>query len=636
VLAVSTDPAHSLGDALGVRLSARAARVPTRRGVFVTAIELDAPRAFARWISRQHDALAEIVAHGTWLDRGDIDALLALPLPGVDELVGMLEIVELAAVPSGRGKGPRYDSIIVDTAPTGHTLRLLAAPDAVAAIAGVLDALQEEHRIIRHEFGRIGRPEAADRLIELLAAQAFDTGALLRDATRTRFIWVMLPEELSLAETVDGIAALRRAHVNIAELIVNRALTTGRPCELCDRRRAGERRVVAKARRTFPRLTIRIAPALVQEPHGVGALAALDRSIVAADSVRPRTPASDRSILRNDPSGARQLSGLDPAPPETIDAFRGAQLLFFGGKGGVGKTTVSAAAALRLARQDSSRRVLLLSTDPAHSLADVFGAPVGDRATRVRGGPKNLFVRELDAAAALTTRRLGLEAALSEVSSAFGAVGSPASRLLDLAPPGIDELLALLTVTELTDERKREKQALGSNGGDKYDLIVVDTAPTGHALRLLEMPAVAREWVQLLMRVLLKYRAIVKPGQLAQEIVELSQSIRRLQILLHNREATRFVVVTRAGDLPQAETARLLDRLRRLDLSTPAIVVNAQTFSPGSCGRCRAAAAQERRAVSALARRCRRRQCVIIQAPLVAPPPKGSAMLERWAERWIA
>ena len=633
MLAVSTDPAHSLGDALNVRLSARIKQVRP----LLNAVELDAPRAFARWMSEHRDALGDVLAHGTWLDRGDIDAVLSLPLPGVDELVGMLEIVSLATGSKrtlGRSKAAPYDLAVVDTAPTGHTLRLMAAPSAVAAIAAVLDALEEDHRVIKREFGRIGKPEAADRLIDLLVREAEDTRALLRDPRRTAFEWVMLPEELSLDETKDGIAALRRAQIPIAEIIINRVMPPGAPCPLCDRRRSEERRVIATTMRAFGKIPIRLVPGQLREPRGIRSLSQLGRSLTGSARIAGRF-ASDVGVRRRAtpaPVAVRDKERPKTAPPETLDALRGARLLFFGGKGGVGKTTVAAAAALRLARSDPSRRILLLSTDPAHSLGDVLDDVIGDREATVRDGPKNLFVRELDAPAALTARRTVLEAALSEMSATLGSGPSAASHLMDLAPPGIDELFALLAVTELTADDGESTTI----GGTRYGLIMIDTAPTGHALRLMEMPDVAREWVQHLLRVLLKYRSVVKPGQLAHEIVELSQSIRRLQSMLRNPAATRFVVVTRAADMPQLETERLVASLRRLQLAVPALIVNARTFRSTDCVRCRRAAADERRALSVLARGCRRRRCAIIQTPLVAPPPRGIRKLERWASRWTA
>ena len=129
---------------------------------------------------------------------------------------------------------------------------------------------------------------------------------------------------------------------------------------------------------------------------------------------------------------------------------------------------------------------------------------------------------------------------------------------MNLAPPGIDELFGILSVVDARAD---------------YDVIVVDTAPTGHALRLLEMPDAAREWMQVLLRVLLKYRSLVRPGQLAAELVDVSKSIRELQALLRDATQTRFIVVTRAAEVPRRETERLLARLRRLHLSTPAVVV---------------------------------------------------------------
>ena len=86
------------------------------------------------------------------------------------------------------------------------------------------------------------------------------------------------------------------------------------------------------------------------------------------------------------------------------------------------------------------------------------------------------------------------------------------------------------------------------------------------------MPDAVREWVQVVMRVMLKYRTVVRPGALGAALLELSRSIRWLQELLRNSRSARFIVVTRAAEVPRLETRRLIERLRQLHLATPAVV----------------------------------------------------------------
>ncbi len=546
---------------------------PRRITRSLDAVELDAPRAFARWLKEHRRPLGEILEHGTWLDHQDVDALLDLSIPGVDELMGILEIDRLAhrQRQGGRARRADYDVIVVDTAPTGHTLRLLAAPETVAAAAEVLGELQRQHRLIREQLARVGRPEAADHLIAALASQARDVAERLRDPGRTRFAWVTLPEVLSVAEAGSGIAALERAGIHVREIVVNRVLPNAGACPVCDRRRADERAAIAAIRGRLARgRALTIVAASAKEPRGLKALASLAPSRAGGVELRAqvgrRLPASRRQPLALSSQPSRiQASGL------SLEPFTNASLLFFGGKGGVGKTTVAAVVAMRLALADRRRRVLLLSTDPAHSLGDVFHAEAGDTARAMPGAPPNLAVRELDAAGALASRRAVLEGAFDEIAAAVGLDGAGAAigaaGLMDLAPPGIDELFGILSVVEARSA---------------YDVIVVDTAPTGHALRLLEMPEAAREWMQVLLRVLLKYRSLVRPGRLAAELVDVSKAIRELIALLRDHDTTRFIVVTRAAELPRRETGRLRRRLRRLHLSAPAIVVNARTHDAGT------------------------------------------------------
>jgi arsenite/tail-anchored protein-transporting ATPase len=621
VLVVSTDPAHSLRDALGKRLPPR-----------LRAIELDAPRAFARWIDDNRSAAGDVLEHGTWLDRDDIDALLELPIPGVDELVGLIEIDRIARLTPripragargvvgarGSSRASSYDVVVIDTAPTGHTLRLLAAPETVRVVADLLDALQEEHRVIRAQLARVGRPEAADRLIEEIARQASAIAGRLRSRDETEFHWVTLPEPLSVAESLDALRVLRGSRIPVPEIIVNRVLTDEGPCPICDRRCVEEHAVIDEIRRTLGKgRAVTLVRAQFREPRGARALASLARDmadgswLIAERSRRHRSMA--RTSLSNQPLALSRNPAARPVDIVSLDAVREAKLIFVGGKGGVGKTTVAAAIALSIAHAQPRQRTLLLSTDPAHSLADVFRTP--------EPNVPGLRVTELDARAAFGARAQEFEAALDEIASKVGvgqgSMASGTADLMKLAPPGIDELFGMLAVFSARDE---------------YDTIVVDTAPTGHALRLLELPDAAREWVQVLLRVLLKYRALVRPGQLAAELVDLSKAIRDLQALLRDARSTRFIVVTRAAQLPRRETERLLARLRRLQLATPALVVNAMTLAPGRCRRCRQTAADERVQFAALERASRGR--VIIRTPLAAPAPRGVKALDQWRGSW--
>src|SRR5439155_24747867 len=129
------------------------------------------------------------------------------------------------------------------------------------------------------------------------------------------------------------------------------------------------------------------------------------------------------------------------------------KLLFVGGKGGVGKTSAACALGVALARRAPRRRVLLLSTDPAHSLGDALAAPLGDDERAVPEASSNLRARELDAPAAFAARRESWRESVDEFfdslrgGSRFDATYDRAivRDLIDLAPPGLDELFAILS-----------------------------------------------------------------------------------------------------------------------------------------------------------------------------------------------
>jgi arsenite/tail-anchored protein-transporting ATPase len=624
VLVVSTDPAHSLGDALGRRLGPRPRPVPVRRGG-LRAVELDADAALARWLDQRRDGLATIALRGTYLDREDVERFLSLSLPGTDELIGLLELARLA-------RASPLDDVVVDTAPTGHTLRLLQMPETLRQIASVLDDMQAKHRFLSRSLGGRYRADSADALIAEIEQESSGILALLRDAERTTFSWVMLPEALSLEESRDGLAGLRRSGIRVGEIVVNRVTPAPPgPCALCEGRRRSEAAVLAEAARAFRPLPMRVVAAQDDEPEGVAALRTFARAL-AGPPGRFR-PASSAGSARKRVPAATRLSPRAPAEPWWLSDLmpRSRRLLVFGGKGGVGKTTAAATAALALA-DGRDGRVLLLSADPAHSLGDALSARLGDDERAVPGASGRLRARELDADRALAAARARYRGAVDQLFDALrgGSNLDPAfdravmQDLIALAPPGIDELFALAAVTDaLTQESTPSAPST----------VVLDTAPTGHALRLLALPDAAREWIQALLSVLLKYRQVVGLGRLAQELVDVSKQLRTLEALLRDPARTAFVAVTRPADLPRRETARLLDQLEAMGIPVAGLLVNAIT--PPGCARCRRAVAREEKHVRALARRfLTRAGRPMILAPMTAPEPRGIRALRDWGRTW--
>ncbi|MBI3723389.1 hypothetical protein HY251_05470 [bacterium] len=162
----------------------------------------------------------------------------------------------------------------------------------------------------------------------------------------------------------------------------------------------------------------------------------------------------------------------------------------------------------------------------------------------------------------------------------------------------------------------------------------MDTAPTGHTLRLLELPAKAREWVRVLLSVIMKYRELVGLGKLTEDLLALAHDLRDFQGILEDRERTQLVAVTRAAALPRAGTLRLLRGLERLGVACETIVVNGAT--PRGCSRCTRAASREERELRSLesALRRARRENAILVAPAVAPPPRGVKMLRSFGRTW--
>jgi arsenite/tail-anchored protein-transporting ATPase len=256
------------------------------------------------------------------------------------------------------------------------------------------------------------------------------------------------------------------------------------------------------------------------------------------------------------------------------------QIVIFGGKGGVGKTTAAAAFALALARAEPSKKLLIFSTDPAHSLSDSFGEAIGREKTGA-GGCKNLDAMEIDPGEWFENLKQRYRSWTDELFDSLTGASrmeikfdrEAMRELVELTPPGIDEIAALGAISDLLDE-------------DRYHSMILDTAPTGHLIRFLELPQVALSWIRTFMKLLLKYQNVVKATQVAEELVALSKSIKRVVALLTDRERCEFVGVAIPERMSLEETIDLAKALENLKLPMTKLLING-LVPKTNCGFCK-------------------------------------------------
>jgi arsenite-transporting ATPase len=405
--------------------------------------------------------------------------------------------------------------LIVDTAPTGHTLRMLSSSEHFHQLALALDAMQEKHRVLIRQFTRREVRDSLDAFIEDFDARASRRHALLTDPARTAFIAVTLSEPLVVEQTLRLIAEVG---IDVPFVILNRAVLDP-DCALDEAR--VERDRAARAR--FARV--------VDYPRDC---------MWSAEAAPP---------LSN--SRAYKSGGVTSA----------LHMVFFAGKGGVGKTSCATSLALQLAANNPEKRYTIISVDPAHSLRDVFAT---------EAPPENLTVEAIDTKARWRRFRESLGVEIADAFDAIAPRGMTIAHdeeamrnLIEIAPPGADELFAITRLADLVAD--------ASLAG-----VIVDTAPTGHFLRLLELPRSAGEWVREFMRLLLRYKELIPPGSLGEELVRASRALRDLETALHSEE-TAVIVVTRPERAVVDETRRLLETLRERGLHVGGVIANCVT-----------------------------------------------------------
>jgi len=300
--------------------------------------------------------------------------------------------------------------------------------------------------------------------------------------------------------------------------------------------------------------------------------------------------------------------------------------VFIGGKGGVGKTSISAATAIWMAKQ--GKKTLIVSTDPAHSLSDSLEAPIGHNPTLIMS---NLYAVEIDPEIAMAQQQAELE---SRKSLATGEEAMGLDMLgdqLDLASsaPGADEAAAFEVFL----------QVMTTN---EYDVVIFDTAPTGHTLRFLSFPDLMDSWVGKMINVKTKLGSLANSFknlipfmgedddvQSTAELEETKRKINEAKKIMSNPERTTFKMVVIPEEMSIYESDRAMEALAKNHMIVDGVVVNQLMPDIDNCDFCQARHKIQQKRMALIRQKFSHQ--TIAEIPLFKEEVKGINKLEELA-----
>jgi arsenite-transporting ATPase len=388
---------------------------------------------------------------------------------------------------------------------------------------------------------------------------------------------VTSPETFSLNEAVRCVEALQESapEMRLGGIVLNRVVMEGEDCPRCHSRARMGKKAVQFLKRSFPRVPRLIGPDPGNPLLGATQLRRFGAVVFAGGRAKlfappPRAPKHKLRFIRSEwPVAETRLS-------------------FTLGKGGVGKTTVTAALAFRSRALRKDVHVTVCSTDPAPSLDDVFQKKIEDRMVPVLGD-RGLGAMEMDSVyefrhwAARIQKQLsssasmesgGLHVDLTFEKEVFAA-------LMEVVPPGVDEVFAIFRILDLLEAQPGR--------------VFIDMAPTGHALELLRMPERILLWSRLLLKSLAAHRTLALAQDVAVELAGLGQRVRKLLEIMRDPKQSRAWAVMLPEPVPDRQTQRLLAAMKELGIAVDSLLVNRVLLPPAAfekkteCKRCQGA-----------------------------------------------
>jgi arsenite-transporting ATPase len=545
-LIVTTDPASNLADVFDQKIGHKI--TPISVGAIhelplqLFAMEIDPDEATREYKERIIGPFREIMPDDVIASlEENLSGPCTTEMASFDRFIDFMETDE-------------YEIIVFDTAPTGHTIRLLELPvnwskhieesaqGSGQTCLGPVQSLQDS----KDKYDR--------------------ATALLKDPERTDFIFVMRPEDLSLYETLRASKELEGIGIKSGEIIINGIL----PEEVCEieffrRKYEAQQKVLGETENAIKKPK-RFMLLRDNEVNGIEALQGIvselfKHEIESIFSENPPESPFFKGGLNSPLSrGVRGVSpplakgGFFNKIPKTdliiekpdIDKLfipaNGTKAIFFTGKGGVGKTTISCITAVHTAQKGF--KTLIVTTDPAAHIGEVFDVKIHDEPSEIT---KNLFAVMIDQEKAfIEYKERILEDARGKYSEDMIAAMEE-----ELNSPCIEEMAAFDKFIRFIES-------------SAYDVIVFDTAPTGHTLRLLDLPFDYAKQAKMM----------INTTEGAKAKKETENRFRKIIDILRNREQAVFCLVLYPESTPILESYRAMLDLKDAGIETQLVIAN--------------------------------------------------------------
>lgn len=622
ILVFSTDPAHSTSDSFAQTIGDEPTSIEGFDNLY--AMEMNLRKVYESFVREYEFEFIELAERSSYFGIKQMsNATATLTYPSSFDFMSILKFIEFS-------KSSQYDLIVVDTAPTGHTLRLFQLLSSLPDQFKALERSQGKHHyMMRRYYGRY-RKDRVDKFLDMMGKDIKKLSNIL-SGNRTEFVAVTIAEKMSIWETKRLIKALRKTNYQIPNrnIIVNGLSALGE-CSLCISRNREEERYLTEIKEEFPQHNIIRIPLFPYEIKGKKLSEYFEYikgekgfEIAKISVSQPELP--DKIKLNLEKLKLIESNTLTPLENQKR------KIILFGGKGGVGKTTSAASTAVRIARANPDERVLVISTDPAHSLADSFDLPIGSNISLIEGFD-NLYGIQIDPQERLEEfkkkyKRRIEKAFKPEVAKGEGmfsgtssAVSYPfdedmVSNLVDLAPLGLDEIMTLSDVL--------------LKNLSTYQVIIIDTAPTGHLVKLLQKPKIVLRWFTQLIQGLKTYSGMMRDTfEVTKILLEARREIMRIHKIFMDENQTEFVVVTIAEFMGIYETERLMQDLESLKMLSRFIIVN-KIVPENNCPFCRLKRGEQLSYISQIGQKFPSFQ--VVEAPLFPYEIRGVRKLVEFA-----